>query len=330
MSVTVPAFMPTTSAPVGDAPRRRVRLRPARRPEPRRSRVARPRRPRVERPPTPAENTSAYLSSTFTMLAIVCLWMAAQMLVLGAVSQQRAQELLYGDFRTQLASATAPIGPIVPVGDPVAVVAIPRIGVEQVVVEGTASGDTLGGPGHRRDTVLPGQEGVSVVYGRAATYGAPFAKLTELGPGDLIQVVMAQGMLDFTVSGVRRAGDPLPTPPGAGTARLTLVTAEGSGRFSALAPDSAVYVDADAPKAFAAPPGLPAAVPPSEKAMAADRGAIPLLALSLGLLLALTLGVIAARQRWSTSLVWVVASPLALALSWFTTDVVMRLLPNLI
>lgn len=331
MTATVPAFMPATpAASVEAAPRRRVRLHP--RPgQPRRTRAARPRRaPVALRPPNAAESTSAYLSSAFTMLAIVCLWMAAQMLVLGAISQQRAQDLLYGQFRTELASATAPIGPIVPVGDPVAVVLIPSLGVEQVVVEGTASGDTLVGPGHRRDTVLPGQEGVSVVYGRAATYGAPFASITELGPGDLIQVVMAQGTLDFTVSGVRHAGDPLPTPPAAGTARLTLTTAIGSGRFSALAPDSAVYVDADAPKAFAAPPGRPAAVPPSEKAMAADRGAVPLLALCLGLLLALTLGVIAARQRWSTALVWVVASPLALALSWATTDVVMRLLPNLI
>ena len=64
--------------------------------------------------------------------------------------------------------------------------------------------------------------------------------------------------------------------------------------------------------------------------MATDPGALPLLALCLALLLALTLGVVAARQRWSAALVWVVASPLVIALAWATTDVVMRLLPNLI
>ncbi len=42
----------------------------------------------------------------------------------------------------------------------------------------------------------------------------------------------------------------------------------------------------------------------------------------------MTLGVVAARQRWSAALVWVVAAPVALALAWSTTDVVMRLLPN--
>ena len=64
--------------------------------------------------------------------------------------------------------------------------------------------------------------------------------------------------------------------------------------------------------------------------MERDTGAFPLLALHLALLLAVTYGVVAARQRWSAPLVWVVATPIALALAWATTDVVMRLLPNVI
>ncbi|ABL80442.1 MULTISPECIES: class E sortase [unclassified Nocardioides] len=281
-------------------------------------------------PPTGADAASSVLSSAFTMIAIVCLWVAAQLLFLGSISQNRAQDLLYDELRADLAAATAPLGPVVPVGDPVALLTIPSIGVEQVVVEGTASGDLLDGPGHRRDTVLPGQVGTSVVYGRAATYGAPFADLPDLRAGDEVEVTGAQGRTTYTVLGVRRAGDPLPQPVADGSARLTLVTAEGSGRLGAITPESVVYVDADATKAFPAPPGRPGAVPDSEKAMAADDGALPLLALCLALLLALTLGVVAARQRWSTALVWVVASPLAIALSWAATDVVMRLLPNLI
>lgn len=273
---------------------------------------------------------SSVLSSVFTMIAIVSLWTTAQLLVLGSVSQDRAQELLYDQFRTDLADATAPVGPIVPVGEPVALLTFPRLGLEQVVVEGTAAGDLLVGPGHRRDTPLPGQEGISVVYGRAATYGGPFARLTELRPGDEITVVVAQGRAKFRVLDVRRAGEPLPAPPAEGRARLTLVTGEGEGRLSAITPSSAVYVDAEATKAFPAPAGRPAAIPETERAMAGDPGAVPLLALCLGMLLALTLGVIAASQRWSKALVWVVACPLVLAQSWVTTDVVMRLLPNLI
>ncbi len=287
-------------------------------------------RSRAPRPPTGAEATSSVLSSAFTMIALVCLWMVAQLLFLGGISQARDQDLLYQQFRTELAGATAPTGPIVPVGDPVALLRIPELGLEQVVVEGTASGDTLAGPGHRRDTPLPGQVGTSVVYGRATTYGGPFAELPSLRVGDRIAAVVGQGRVVFKVSGVRRAGDPLPQPVADGAARLTLVTAEGSGRFGAISPETVVYVDADAKKAFPAPAGRPAVVPDPEQSMAADEGALPLLALCLALLLALTLGVLAARQRWSAAAVWVVASPLVIALSWASTDVVMRLLPNLI
>ncbi len=177
--------------------------------------------------------------------------------------------------------------------------------------------------------MLPGQAGTSVVFGRASTYGAPFQQVPSLRRGDQISVVMAQGERMFHVIGVRRAGDPLPQPPVAGVARLTLVTAEGSGRFGDIAPGEAVYVDAEAPKGFPAPAGLPTAVPTSETVLANEPGALPLLVVCLALLLALTLGVLAARQRWSGVRVWVVASAPAIALAWFTTDVVMRLLPNL-
>jgi sortase A len=287
-------------------------------------------RPAPAGPPGAAESTAAVLSSAFTMIAIVCLWAAVQLLFLSSISQSRAQDLLYNEFRGDLAGATAPVGPIVSPGDPVALLTIPGIGLEQVVVEGTASGDLMSGPGHRRDTPLPGQVGTSVVYGRATTYGGPFGDLTQLRAGDKIEVDVGQGRRVFRVSGVRRAGDPLPQPPADGAARLTLVTAEGSGRLDALAPESVVYVDADAKKGYPAPAGRAPAVPESEQSMARDTSALPLLALCLALLLALTLGVVAARQRWSAALVWVVATPLVIALSWATTDVVMRLMPNLI
>lgn len=279
--------------------------------------------------PSVAHDAGSGVSSVAAMVALVSLWVAGQMLWFGGISESRDQQLLYGQFRTELAAATAPVGPVTPPGDPVALLTIPRLGLEQVVVEGTASGDLLAGPGHLRDTVLPGQAGTSVVFGRAATYGAPFQHVPELRRGDQISVVMAQGQRTFHVIGIRRAGDPLPQPPAAGVARMTLVTAEGSGRFGDIAPGQAVYVDAEAAKGFPAPAGLPTSVPASETVLAHDPGALSLLVVCLALLLGLTLGVLAARQRWSAVRVWVVACAPAIALAWFTTDVVMRLLPNL-
>jgi sortase A len=264
------------------------------------------------------------------MVALVCLWVAGQLLFLSTFSEQRAQDLLYGRFRGELAGAVAPIGPVTPEGDPVALLTIPRLGVSQVVVEGTASGDTLNGPGHLRRTVLPGQVGASVVMGRSATYGAPFRDVDTLRAGDFIDVTMAQGKVTYQVIDVRRAGDPYPQPLAAGHARLTLETAEGHGALASLTPDSVVYIDAEATKAFIPPSGFPTAVPDSEQVMGTDHGALPLLVLYLTLLLAVTLGVVAARQRWSARLVWVVTMPVALALAWATTDVAMRLLPNVV
>jgi len=196
------------------------------------------------------------ISTASVMLCLVAGWMLAQMLYLGAVAQDRAQDALYTQFRGELAAGTAPIGPVTEVGAPVSTLSIPRIGVEQVVVEGTASGDLLDGPGHLRNTVLPGQLGTSAVFGRASTYGAPFARIGELARGDRITVTTAQGSKRFTVIGVRRAGDPLPQPRPENAARLVLVSGEASGaRLPSLSPGRVVYVDAEAKKAFDTPAG---------------------------------------------------------------------------
>lgn len=270
------------------------------------------------------------VGASLTMISLVCLWVVAQLVLFGALAQDRDQRLLYDEFRGQLAAGLAPLGAEAPPGRPVALLRVPRLELQQVVVEGTASGDLLAGPGHRRDTVLPGQAGVSVVYARGATYGAPFAHLGDLRAGDAVTVVTGQGELALTVVGVRREGDPMLAPPAAGTARLTLVTAEGSGRLADFRPTTTLYVDAEAEEGFVAPPRSVSGVPDSERAMAAEPGALPVLVLFLTVLVALTVAVSLARQRWPGPLVWVVVSPVGIAVAWMTTDVVMRLLPNLI
>jgi len=277
----------------------------------------------------------AIASSATLIIALVCGWMLVQLLVLGGITQQRSQHLLYAEFRSQLAQATAPTGeldynqkPIAP-GSPVALLSIPKLGLQQVVVDGTASGDLMAGPGHLRSTPMPGQAGVSVVMGRASTYGAPFRELPDLVKGDHITVQNATGTVDYVVDDVRGAGDPIPAAPSGATAgRLTLVTARGSGFLSALRPGAAIYVDASTDKATSTGV-VAAAVPTSEQVMGRDTAALPLLVLLLAALAGLVLAVSVARRHVRAVLVWTCAAPVAVALAWGVTDQVIRLLPNL-
>jgi sortase A len=275
--------------------------------------------------------STAVLNDALLMVSVVALWLVAQTLFLGGLSEGRAQTVLFGEFRADLAAATAPLGGAIDPGTPVALLSMPRTGKELVVVEGTAAGDLLSGPGHRRDTALPGQEGASIVYGRARTYGAPFADITALHPGDVIETTTQQGAARFVVDGVRRAGDPVPQPLGAGEARLTLVTAESTGPLSALSAGETVYVDATlSGKPFVAPAGRPLQVPEAEQAMSGDPSVLPLLGLCLAGVLAVVALIAVAGRRWPRTLVWVVVSPLAIALAWASTDVAVQLLPSLL
>lgn len=276
----------------------------------------------------PLPDQLAIMSTSFTVLAVVVLWFLAQLLLFSGLEQGRAQDRLFGQFRTQLAEATAPVGGIIAPGAPVALLRIPSLDYDQVVVEGTSSGMLLDGPGHRRDTVLPGQAGVSEIFGKSSTFGKPFADIVNRGAGQKMTVVTGQGETTYKISGVRRAGDPMPGALAAGGSRITMVTAGGS---SALTPNEVVYVDAELQgTAFVAPSGRLNAIGPSEVPMASDTTVMPALALSLGALALVVVGALFARQRFGVMRTWLIAAPVVLALAWMTSDLTTYLLPNLL
>jgi sortase A len=264
-------------------------------------------------------------------VALVCAWILLQLLFLSDASQSREQDGLYADFRGELAAATAPVGGVISPGAPVALLDIDAIDVHQVVVEGTASGDLRAGPGHRRDTVLPGQSGVSVIYGRARTYGGPFERIAALVPGDRITTLTAQGPATYEVEAVRRAGDSVPQPITGSGARITLVSAEGAGPLSTLSAGEAVYVDATlVTEAFTPPAGRPAAVPSSELVLAVNTAALPMLVLLLAGLVGAAVAVVFLRSRLGAATAWTVAVPIVLALAWAATDALVDVLPNVL
>lgn len=106
------------------------------------------------------------------------------------------------DISVELAKidpATAPPMAPPPEGEPAAIISIDKIGVEHMVVEGVSRSDLKKGPGHYPGTPLPGQAGNAAIAGHRTTYGAPFHRIDELVPGDVINVATQQGGFTYRV-----------------------------------------------------------------------------------------------------------------------------------
>ena len=265
-------------------------------------------------------------------LAVTAAWSLLFALSFSGLQEGHAQRTAYAALRKSLATQTAPLGGVIEPGTPVALLDAPSLGLRDVVVvEGTASGDLQRGPGHRRDTVLPGQVGTSVVYGRTRLFGAPFDRVPSAHVGDTVAVVTGQGRFTYTVTGTRHVGDPLPTLLPAGASRLTLVTASDASAGRLWSGGQPVYVDA-ALKGTAAPsPGVAVAmVPRAEQAMRGDTSALLLVVLWLPLLLAISVAVVWATLHWGFVQAWVVGVPLLLLALWGTSEAAAQLLPNLV
>lgn len=285
--------------------------------------------------PRPSDTTLLRLSG-WAMIIVAALF-AGLALHLGVISQlaeHRTQSELYSDFRTQLALGTAPIGQVdnngnlLHAGAPVALIKIPALGIDDVIVEGTSGSTLLAGPGHRRDSPLPGQQGVSVVYGRQAAYGGPFADISSLKPGDTIQTITGQGSATFRVLDVRYAGDRSPVLAQTTAGRLTLVGATGIPFVSG----AVVRVDADlVGKAYPTPQPVlgAAALTPAEKPLASDSsGWLPLF-LWGELAVVVGVGIVLALRRWGRWHTWVVGVPVVLIIGVEMAKQVVIVLPNL-
>jgi len=133
------------------------------------------------------------------------------------------------DFRQQhLGSTFAAPQSHIPVGGGIAVVQIPRIQLNEVVVEGAGVAQLRAGPGHLIHTPVPGVAGTSVILGHRSRFGAPFEKLGEAKEGDQIIVKPRSAPAQiFLITSVRHVAEVV-TPAQTTEPRLTLITS-GSG-----------------------------------------------------------------------------------------------------
>ncbi len=140
-------------------------------------------------------------------IGLLTLSFAAYQLWGTGLYEARAQDSLKQDFAKSLKTTTttgagpAKVVPLpIPSGDAIAIIRIPRIGVERAVVEGVSRADLRKAPGHYPNTPMPGELGNAAIAGHRTTYGAPFGRLDELRPGDLIEIRTAAGNYRYSVT----------------------------------------------------------------------------------------------------------------------------------
>lgn len=296
-----------------------------------------PKSRRPLRPPLTPREPRWWLGVAWLTLSALLLGFVAHVTLIGSLQHARAQQVLYQELRTELALATAPLGQLdvdgvlVPDGTPIGLLTIETrdVVIEEVFVQGTTSGVLTVGPGHRRDSVMPGQEGTSIIMARQAAYGGPFGYLAGLEPGDRITITTGQGVAKYEVIGLRREGELLPQPLQDGEGRLELVTADGT----ALLPSGVLYVDADlvgTPRETPAAVMTTAVLSPGEFAMASDpAGGLP--TLFWAILLVLAAGATRwVRAQWGPWQTWIVSVPVLVVLGALTADAAMTLFPNLL
>jgi LPXTG-site transpeptidase (sortase) family protein len=97
-------------------------------------------------------------------------------------------------------TTTTPPVPAPARGEPIALLRIPRIGVDSVVVEGVGVEDLKKGPGHYPSTAFPGEVGNVGIAGHRTTYGRPFYDLDALSTGDVIELTTRQETFRYRVT----------------------------------------------------------------------------------------------------------------------------------
>ncbi|HUG88204.1 MAG TPA: class E sortase [Actinomycetota bacterium] len=129
---------------------------------------------------------------------LVALFVVYELFVTDLITA-RHQATLRDDLARQFRS-TDPEGQPRPIaGRGLAILRIPRIELDAVVVEGVGLEDLKKGPGHYPTTPLPGERGNVGIAGHRTTYGKPFWSLDELRVGDEIFLRTSEGEFVYEV-----------------------------------------------------------------------------------------------------------------------------------
>lgn len=168
---------------------------------------------------------------------ITCL--ASARYVAGAVTQDRARRewngrAAHAAVRQAWESASGVrAGQLIEDGTPVARLIIPRIRLDDIVLEGVGSGPLNGGPGHYPASPLPGDPGNAVI---SAHRDRHFRRLGELVIGDTVRTESESGVAMWVIVS-RRVLDKRSPALFPSTASMLTLTTCWPIEYVGLAPD---------------------------------------------------------------------------------------------
>ena len=85
-------------------------------------------------------------------------------------------------------------------GQPFGRLKVPRLGLSIVMVNGTEGGTLTKGPGRYTGSFLPGEGELIYVAGHRTTYGAPFAHIDRMRPGDRATVELPYATFEYVAT----------------------------------------------------------------------------------------------------------------------------------
>jgi sortase A len=110
----------------------------------------------------------------------------------------RSQQKLEAEWERQAASFSTPAHAVIPPEQMLTRVVVPKIGLDAIVVEGASRRDLSEGPGHMKETAMPGETGNAVITAHRDTF---FRHIYELVKGDRIQVRRSGRVFTYEVTG---------------------------------------------------------------------------------------------------------------------------------
>jgi sortase A len=172
------------------------------------------------------------LLSAAAIMGAYIVWLLWGTGIVHGAQQDQLREDLDARIETAAAAPEVEQPPALP-GQAYAIMRIPELEMNEVVVEGITTEALQKGPGHYPRSADPWDpEGRVAIAGHRTTYGAPFWDLDKLRTGDEIRMVTEEGIFDYVVSKTRIVS-PTATEVTIPTSHPTLILTTCNPRFSA-------------------------------------------------------------------------------------------------